>query len=210
MIELTFSNFSIYMYTQSSRGDLFRNRHQSDTTDEVISNKSTQNLENGNLPASGLDKVLVQHFCMVIILPLIESREVCEKNNASLPWKTFSIESANIRGAGSEASSYIKSRVFWLSTTIEHPVNMTSLTSEIGGPISSVLKDLEHQIAGLLINSHPNKNATYCAIRFKKPQNLHFVFFWQNSLLDSFLPFLQSRSFQNSAVEVYLCERHFR
>ena len=76
MIELTLSNFSIYMYTWSSRGDLFRNRHQSETTDEVILNKSTQNLENGNLPASGLDKVLVQHFCMAIILPLIESRDV--------------------------------------------------------------------------------------------------------------------------------------
>ena len=91
---------------------------------------------------------------------LEESRIVCEKNNRSLPWRTFTIEYADV-GA-------VKNSLFWLNTTIEHPVNITSLTSQIGGPISSSLKDLEHQFAGLDLYINPENNVKYCAIRYNK------------------------------------------
>ena len=96
---------------------------------------------------------------------LEESRTECEKNNGTLPWRTFKIEAIDATGTGSAGISRIRSSLFWLNTTIEHPVNITSLSTKIGGPVSSKLKDLEHQIAGLLISSFPNSNVSYCALR---------------------------------------------
>ena len=93
---------------------------------------------------------------------LEESRIECEKNNGTLPWRTFKVEAVDARGIGSADISYIKSRLFWMNTTIEHPVNITSLSEKIGGPDSSKLKELEDQIAGLFLE---NMNKTYCALR---------------------------------------------
>ena len=80
---------------------------------------------------------------------LEESRIVCEKNNGTLPWETFKVEAVDALGTGSAEISYIKSSLIWLHSTIEHPVNITSLSEKIGGPVASKVKELEDQIAGL-------------------------------------------------------------
>ena len=103
---------------------------------------------------------------------LEQSRIVCEKNNGTLPWRTFTVE--YVKARGNTEISYIKSRLFWLNTTIQHPVNTTSLSEKVGGPISSTLEKLENQIVGLYIEN--GKNATYCALRYLKLFSLYYYF----------------------------------
>ena len=97
---------------------------------------------------------------------LEESRIECDKNNGTLPWRTFKVEAVDAPGIASADISYIKSRLFWMNTTIEHPVNITSLSEKIGGPVSSKVTELEDQIAGFLVSNPGNINLTYCALRY--------------------------------------------
>ena len=76
---------------------------------------------------------------------LKESRIVCEKNNGTLPWRAFKVEAVD--AVGIESAFKIKSSLFWMNTTIKHPVNITSLSEKIGGPVSSKIKD---RVANLL------------------------------------------------------------